>query len=381
MKKISILGSTGSVGQQTLDIIREHPERFKIVGLAVMQSIDELELQIKEFNPEIVAVFDKEKADVLATRISSNIKITWGIEGLIEVATHSSADLVLNSVVGSIGLVPTLAAIRSKKNIALANKETLVAGGDLVMRESIANNVKIIPVDSEHSAIFQCLQGENIKELNRLILTASGGPFRKWEYTDIQKAKAQDALKHPNWSMGRKISIDSATLMNKGLEVIEAKWLFDVDLDKIDVVIHPQSIIHSMIELIDNSVIAQLGVPDMKLPIQYAFSYPKRIKGNVKPLDFGNLSNLTFKKPDTKRFPCLTLAYEAMKIGKTMPCILNAANELLVEYYLKDKINFYDIPRYIEKVMEIHNPFEYNTVEELLELEKWVRIWLIDELR
>jgi len=257
----------------------------------------------------------------------------------------------------------------------------LVAGGDLVMRESIANNVKIIPVDSEHSAIFQCLQGENIKELNRLILTASGGPFRKWEYTDIQKAKAQDALKHPNWSMGRKISIDSATLMNKGLEVIEAKWLFDVDLDKIDVVIHPQSIIHSMIELIDNSVIAQLGVPDMKLPIQYAFSYPKRIKGNVKPLDFGNLSNLTFKKPDTKRFPCLTLAYEAMKIGKTMPCILNAANELLVEYYLKDKINFYDIPRYIEKVMEIHNPFEYNTVEELLELEKWVRIWLIDELR
>lgn len=380
MKKISILGSTGSIGKQTLELVREHPEKFQIVGLAVMRSIDDLELQINEFQPKIVAVFDKEKAQVLANRISSNIKICWGIEGLMEVATYPSANLVLNSVVGSIGLLPTIAAIKSKKDIALANKETLVAGGDLVIKECQKNNVDIIPVDSEHSAIFQCLQGEKLSDLNKIILTASGGPFREWEYETIRNATSQDALKHPNWSMGKKISIDSATLMNKGLEVIEAKWLFNVDVDKIEVVIHPQSIIHSMIELKDHSVIAQLGVPDMKLPIQYALSYPERIQGKVRNLDFKKLNMLTFMEPDTKRFPCLDLAYQAIKIGGTMPCILNTANELLVEYYLKNKIKFYDIPRYIEKIMGTHNSFVYNTIEELLELEKWVRIWLIDEL-
>ncbi|NLM03666.1 MAG: 1-deoxy-D-xylulose-5-phosphate reductoisomerase [Clostridiales bacterium] len=380
MKKISVLGSTGSVGQQTLEIVRNHPDKFKIIGLAVMSNIDDLELQINEFKPKVVTVFQKEKAEILAKRISSNTKVLWGMEGLIEVASHNDADIVLNSVVGSIGLLPTLAAIESKKDIALANKETLVAGGEFVMEKSIKNNVNILPVDSEHSAIFQCLRGEKKTELNKIILTASGGPFRTWEYDDIKNAKSKDALKHPNWDMGKKISIDSATLMNKGLEVIEAKWLFDLNIDEIEVIIHPQSIIHSMIELKDNSIIAQLGVPDMKLPIQYALTYPDRIEGNVEKLDFSVFNTLTFSEPDLKRFPCLGLAYKAIEIGGTMPCAVNAANEILVDYYLKDKIGFYDIPKYIEKTMDKHKAFKYNTVEELLDVEKWVRIWLEDNI-
>lgn len=381
MKKICILGSTGSIGKQALEIVTEHPEKYQVVGLAAMQSIDDLEMQIKEYQPKIVAVFNEEKGKMLASRLSSNTRICFGIEGLIEVATFEDADIVLNSVVGSVGLLPTIDALKAKKTVALANKETLVAAGELVVETAYNNNTSIIPVDSEHSAVFQCMQGEKPEDISKIILTASGGPFRNWSYIDIKDAKSSDALRHPNWSMGRKISIDSATLMNKGLEVIEAKWLFDMKEDNIEVVIHPQSIIHSMIELKDQSIIAQLGIPDMKLPIQYALSYPNRIKGKVPGLDFKKISSLTFEEPDFNRFPCLMLAFEAIKIGGTMPCVLNAANEILVNYYLQDRIKFYDISKYIEKVMNKHNAFSYNNIEELLEIEKWVRSWIIDELR
>lgn len=381
MKKISILGSTGSIGTQTLDVVRKHKERFKVTGLSVLKNIDELEKQIDEFNPEVVAVFEKEKAEILSNRIGKKIRVLSGIEGLIEVATLETTNIVVTSVVGSIGLLPTLEAIRCKKTIALANKETLVVAGELVMKEAEKHGVQIIPVDSEHSAIFQCLQGEDMESISRIILTASGGSFRDWTKEEIEKAKAEDALKHPTWSMGKKITIDSATLMNKGLEVIEAKWLFNVELDKIDVVVHPQSIIHSMVEYKDYSIISQMGTPDMRVPIQYALSYPERIDSNVERLDFNKLGNLTFMAPDTKRFPCLSLAYEALKAGKTMPCVLNGANEVLVEHFLQNKIGFYDIPKLIEKAMLIHKPYSYETVDEILEVDQWVRGWVKNEIK
>ncbi|HZJ76342.1 MAG TPA: 1-deoxy-D-xylulose-5-phosphate reductoisomerase [Oscillospiraceae bacterium] len=381
MKKISVLGSTGSIGSQTLDVVRTHRDRFKIVGLAVLRNIDELERQIEEFSPEIVAVFEKEEAGVLSNRIGKRTKVVSGMEGLIEVATLEASNIVLTSVVGSVGLLPTLEAIRCKKTIALANKETLVVAGELVMKEAEKHNVRIIPVDSEHSAIFQCLQGEDIKNISRIILTASGGAFRSWTKNEIEKAEAKDALKHPTWNMGYKITVDSSTLMNKGLEVIEARWLFNMELDKINVVVHPQSIIHSMVEYKDGSIISQMGVPDMRIPIQYALSHPKRIGSNVKRLDFNNLGQLTFMSPDIEKFPCLSLAYEALKIGKTMPCVLNGANEVLVEYFLQDKIGFYDIPKFIEKAMTIHKPFSYKTIDEILEVDKWVKKWVKSKIK
>ncbi len=381
MKKISILGSTGSIGIQALDVVRTHGERFKIAGLSASENIDELEKQIEEFNPEVVAVFEREKAEILSHRVGRKTKIVSGMEGLVTVATLESADIVLTSVVGSVGLLPTLEAIRCKKTIALANKETLVAAGELVMKEAEEHAVGIVPVDSEHSAIFQCLQGENIKSVSRIILTASGGSFRDWAKAEIKKAGAGDALKHPTWNMGKKITIDSATLMNKGLEVIEARWLFNMELDKIDVIVHPQSLIHSMVEYKDNSIIGQMGVPDMRIPIQYALSYPGRMKSSVKRLDFSNLGQLTFMPPDMEKFPCLPLAYEALKIGKTMPCVLNGANEVLVEYFLRDEIGFYDIPKFIEKAMAAHEPFPYKTVGEILEVDRWVKNWVRNEIK
>ncbi len=380
-KRISILGSTGSIGKQALEVIEDHSDVFEVVGLAAMKSIDELEKQIIQFRPKIVAVFDEKKALELKQRVSGKTKVVAGMEGLIEVAIHQDADMILNAVVGSIGVIPTLTAIRHKKNIALANKETLVVAGELIMEEAKLNGVKLIPVDSEHSAIFQCLQGEESNQLSKIILTASGGPFREWNKKDLVEVKSVDALKHPNWTMGKKISIDSATLMNKGLEVIEAKWLFDIDVEKIEVIVHPQSIIHSMIELEDASVIAQLGVPDMKLPIQYAFTYPKRFKGNLPKLNLKEISQLSFFDADHNKFPCLSLAYEALKIGGTMPCIVNGANEVLVEYYLQDKIGFYDIPKYIELAMTKHQAFRYNNIEEILEVDQWVRSWIESQLR
>ncbi|HZX21344.1 MAG TPA: 1-deoxy-D-xylulose-5-phosphate reductoisomerase [Clostridia bacterium] len=381
MKKISILGSTGSIGTQALDVIRTYKKRFRVIGLAALRNIDELERQIEEFNPEVVAVFEKEKAEILSKRIGKKVKIVSGIEGLFAVATSEATDMIITSVVGSIGLLPTIKAIRCKKTIALANKETLVAAGELVIEEAKKYGAKIIPVDSEHSAIFQCLQGEDPKNISRIILTASGGPFRDWSKDRIEKAKARDALKHPTWNMGRKITVDSSTLMNKGLEVIEARWLFNVELGKIDVVVHPQSIVHSMVEYKDSSIISQMGIPDMRTPIQYALFYPERMESNIRKVDFSNLGQLTFMLPDMEKFPCLSLAYEALKIGKTMPCVLNGANEVLVEHFLQNKIGFYDIPKFVEKAMAIHKPFTYKTVDELLEVDKWVKNWIRNEIR
>ncbi len=380
-KSISLLGSTGSIGKQAIDVILDHPGDFQVVALAAMKRIDTLEEQIMQVKPKLVAVYDEEKAKELRARVGTHTRIVAGMEGLIEAATLEEADLVLNAVMGSVGLVPTLEAIKNKKDIALANKETLVVAGSLVMEAVKQYQVKMIPVDSEHSAIFQCLQGEELDKLSKIIITASGGPFRSWDREKIAKATYRDALKHPNWSMGRKITIDSATLMNKGLEVIEAKWLFDVDVDRIEVVVHPESIIHSMIEMKDYSIIAQMGIPDMKLPIQYALTYPERLAGALPRLDFKQISSLSFYEPNTDKFPCLQLAYEALRIGGTMPCVVNGANEVLVESYLNEKINFYDIPRIIEAAMAQHQSFSYATLDEVLSVDKWVRQWVKSQIK
>ncbi|MEF9991643.1 MAG: 1-deoxy-D-xylulose-5-phosphate reductoisomerase [Romboutsia sp.] len=375
MKKISILGSTGSVGRQTLEVVRENRDKFEVVAISANSSVDLLLEQIKEFKPKYVAVYDKTSALRLKRIIPTdiNIEVLSGMEGLKSISSLNEIDVLLTAIVGMIGLVPTLEAIKSGKDIALANKETLVCAGSLVMSEAKKHNVKILPVDSEHSAIFQCLNGEKNREIEKLILTASGGPFRGNKKEDLLNVTKNQALKHPNWSMGRKISIDSSTLMNKGLEVIEAKWLFDVDYNDIDVVVHPQSIVHSMVQFIDSSVIAQMGCPDMKLPIQYALSYPDRIENNFERLDFSKWSTLTFEKPDLDTFPCLKLAYDSIKMGGTYSAALNSANEVLVNEFLEDKIGFYDIPYYIEKTLEVHNSISEATLEEILEVDRWSR--------
>ena len=358
MKKISILGSTGSIGKQTLDVVRENKDKFKIVALAANSNINELLSQIQEFRPAVVSVYSTEGAKKLRDRLPKDnaVEVVSGMQGLITVSTLAEVDIVLTAVVGMIGLIPTLEAIKSKKTIALANKETLVTAGSLVMNEARLNGVNILPVDSEHSAIFQCLNGETTQSVEKLILTASGGPFKNRKREELINVTRNEALKHPNWNMGRKISIDSATLMNKGLEVIEARWLFNLPYEAIDVVVHPQSIIHSMVQFKDSSVIAQMGVPDMKLPIQYALSYPHRIENKFERLNLAKVSSLTFMDPDLETFPCLKLAYDALKQGGTYTTVLNAANEVLVEEFLNDRIKFYDIPIYIEKALQGHSP-------------------------
>lgn len=373
MKKIAILGSTGSIGTQTLDVVR-NDNGYKVVALSANKNIDLLEKQAIEFRPEVVTVVDKSMANILKKRLKQyNIEVLSGIEGLNNIASESTADMVLTAVVGMVGLKPTLSAIKAKKTIALANKETLVTAGKIVMDEAEQNAVDIIPVDSEHSAIFQCLKGGSKEEIKRLILTASGGPFRGKDEKYLKKVNVKDALNHPNWSMGKKITIDSATLMNKGLEVIEARWLFDVKLDKIDVTVHPQSIVHSMVEYIDGSVIAQMGVSDMRIPIQYALTYPKRKKNSLDSLDFASIGNLNFERPDTKTFRCLSLAMEALKIGGTMPSVLNASNEVVVQWFLDGKIGFMEIPKFIEDIMEKHNNILDPTIEDILESDRWAR--------
>ena len=375
MKKISILGSTGSIGTQTLDVVRKNRDKFEVVAISANSSINLLLEQIKEFKPRYVAVYNENSAKELKEMIPSDIKIEVlsGMEGLIIISSLDEIDVLLTAIVGMIGLVPTLEAIKKGKTIALANKETLVTAGQLVMEEAKKRNVAIIPVDSEHSAIFQCLNGESKKEIESIILTASGGPFRGKSKNDLINVTKNEALKHPNWSMGRKISIDSSTLMNKGLEVIEAKWLFDVNPDKIDVVVHPQSIIHSMVQFVDSSIIAQMGCPDMKLPIQYALTYPERILNDFERLDFSKLSSLTFEKPDLNTFPCLKLAYDSLNMGGTYSAVLNASNEVLVNEFLEDKIKFYDIPYYIEKTLDAHKSIEKPTLEEILYTDNWSR--------
>lgn len=372
-KNIVILGSTGSIGTQALEVV-DNLKNINIIGLSTNTNIGILEKQIRKYKPIYVCVMDIEKANLLKENIKdTNTEVFIGKDGLIKLSTLDSVDTILNSLVGNIGLLPTIYGIRAKKDIALANKETLVSAGEFVMKEAKKHNVNIYPIDSEHSAIFQCLQGNKYDDIEKIILTASGGPFR--EHTNLENVTLQEALNHPNWSMGKKITIDSATLMNKGLEVIEAKWLFNVDIDKIDVIIHPQSIIHSMVEYKDSAIMAQLGTPDMKVPIQYALAYPKRIKNNFEKLDLLKYNNLTFKNPNYELFPCLKYAFYAINIGGIMPCVLNASNEIAVEYFLNEKIKFNDIPKIVYKTMEYYknkNKLDYS-LEDVLQSDKFAR--------
>ena len=376
MKSISILGATGSIGTQTLDVIRNSEGTINLIGITANSSVDKIKEIIKEFKPKYVGMMELNSAKVIEEFCNESypeIKVFSGIDGLIKIATLDEIDTVVTSVVGMIGLKPTMAAIEAKKDIALANKETLVVAGELVMNKAKENNVRILPVDSEHSAIFQSLSGYKNKDINKIILTASGGPFRGKKKEELLNVTKNEALKHPNWSMGRKISIDSSTLMNKGLEVIEAKWLFDVEVDQIDVVVHPQSIIHSMVQFNDSSVIAQLGCPDMRLPIQYALTYPERLENGFERLDLTKIATLTFEEPDLETFPCLQLAYETLKMGGTYSAVLNSANEVLVEAFLEDKIGFYDILKYIKETLDAHKSIEEPTLEEILEVDRWTR--------
>lgn len=373
MINIVILGSTGSMGLQALDVIARHNERFRVVGLAARNEVDVLKEQAEQFKPKAIAVGDNNAYPALKNSIAGNVELLSGMEGLSAIAAWPDADIILVAVSGAIGILPTLSAIKAKKQIALANKETLVTAGDLVMQEIKNNNINLIPVDSEHSAIFQCLAGEK-DNLKKIWLTASGGPFRDFTLQELELVNVEMALCHPNWSMGPKITIDSATLMNKGLEVIEAHHLFGVDYNDIGVLIHPQSIVHSMVELVDGAFLAHLGAADMRIPIQYAFTYPDRLPSSAQYLDFTKLAALEFQAPDIKRFPALELAYEAGRTGGTMPAVLNAANEIAVQYFLGGKIGFTLIPRLVEQVMNRHDTISEPNLEEILSVDKWARI-------
>ncbi|CBN55450.1 MULTISPECIES: 1-deoxy-D-xylulose-5-phosphate reductoisomerase [Kamptonema] len=378
MKAITLLGSTGSIGTQTLDIVAQYPDQFRIVGLAAGRNVTLLAKQIRQFRPEIVAISDVDKLPELKEAIADldpQPILLAGETGIVEVAKYGDAQAVVTGIVGCAGLLPTIAAIEAGKDIALANKETLIAGGPVVNPLIAKHGVKLLPADSEHSAIFQCLQGLPKGGLRRIILTASGGAFRDWPVEKLSEVKVADALKHPNWSMGRKITVDSATLMNKGLEVIEAHYLFGMDYDGIDIVIHPQSIIHSLIELQDTSVLAQLGWPDMRLPLLYALSWPERIYTDWEPLNLVKSGDLTFREPDHQKYPCMQLAYTAGRAGGSMPAVLNAANEEAVALFLDEKIEFLDIPRLIERTCEKHqadncaNP----SLDDIIAADKWAR--------
>jgi 1-deoxy-D-xylulose-5-phosphate reductoisomerase len=373
MKRILILGSTGSIGINTLNVIRNFPEKFRITALTVNTRIDLLEPQIKEFNPEFVVVKNKELAEELRKRTGKSTKVLSGIEGLTKVASESDYDILIGAMVGFAGLVPTIEAIKRGKRIALANKETLVVAGELVNELVKQYKSEIIPVDSEHSAIFQCMSGENPSEVEKLILTASGGPFREMRKEDFEEVTVEDALNHPNWKMGNKITIDSATMMNKGLEVIEAHWLFNLPKEKIDVVVHPQSIIHSMVQFVDGSIKAQMGLPDMKLPIQYALTYPERLPNSFPRTSLSEISTLTFSKPDPHKFVCLRLAYETLETGGTAPCILNAANEIAVDKFLKKEIKFSDIPALICNALDHFDNHKNPELQTIIEQDKQTR--------
>lgn len=369
MKKIAILGSTGSIGTQTLEVVRENKD-IEVSGLAAGNNIERLEAQIREFAPKVVAVWSEERAKELADKVRDlDVKIVSGMEGLIEVSTLPEVEILVTAIVGMIGIRPTIAAITAGKHIALANKETLVTAGHIIMPLAKEHGVSILPVDSEHSAIFQSLRGGQERALHKILLTASGGPFRGRRWEDLQNVQVEDALKHPNWEMGRKITIDSSTMVNKGLEVIEAKWLFGVDVDQIEVVVQPQSIIHSMVEYVDGAVIAQLGTPDMKLPIQYALYYPERRYLPGDRLDFRGLAQLTFEEPDLETFYGLRLAYEAGKAGGSLPTVFNAANEKAVSKFLNREIRFLEIPEMIQACMEAHKNIANPSVDEILQTE------------
>lgn len=370
MKKIAIMGSTGSIGTQTLEVVRENKD-IEVVGLSAGSNVDLMEKQIREFLPKLAVMGNENLAADLRSRVADlPVKISWGMDGLLELASMPESEILVTAIVGMIGIRPTIAAIEAGKDIALANKETLVTAGHLIMPLAKEHGVQILPVDSEHSAIFQALHGENPSQISRLLITASGGPFRGKKTKELVNVTVQDALKHPNWAMGRKITIDSATLVNKGLEVMEAKWLFGVDLDRIDVVVQPKSIIHSMVEFVDGAVIAQLGTPDMKLPIQYALYYPERRYLPGERLDFKKLTEIAFEVPDMETFRGLPLAMEASRRGGSMPTIFNAANERAVAAFLDEKIGFLDIYTLIEEAMAAHQIKEHPDLEQILEAEK-----------
>ncbi len=374
MKNIAILGSTGSIGTSTLEIVTAHPDKFRVASLTGGKNLELLASQARTFMPQIVAVADVQDIPRIKSMLDGvDVEICGGPEGLSAAACADNVDMVVAAIVGAAGLVPTADAIKAGKDLALANKETLVTAGHIFMDLVERHNARLYPVDSEHSAVFQSIEGHRSDDISRIILTASGGPFRETPVEHLKTVTVQDALNHPNWSMGRKITIDSATMMNKGLEVIEARWLFDVPPEKIGVNIHPQSIIHSMVEYVDGCVIAQLGTPDMKAPIAYALSYPERVSTGVKPLDLAELCNLTFFNPDLERFPCLGLAYKAIADGESMPAVMNAANEVAVEYFLEGRITFLQIARLIEETMTAHSAHRLASIEEVLEADRWGR--------
>ena len=372
MKNIVVLGSTGSIGTQTLEIVDAYPDRLQVVALAAGSNVEKIEPQIRKYHPKKVVMFDEAAAKALKTKVADlDVTVLAGMSGLIEICIMEEADVVLTAVVGMIGITPTIEAIKAGKDIALANKETLVTAGHIIMPLAKQMGVSILPVDSEHSAIFQSLNGEPKNRLKKILLTASGGPFRGMSKAQLADKTVKDALKHPNWSMGPKITIDSATMVNKGLEVMEAGWLFDVNYDQIQVVVHPQSIIHSMVEYVDGAVIAQLGLPDMKLPIQYALFYPDRLPMNTEGIDFFQLGQVSFEKPDLETFQGLKLAYEAFEKGGSMPTVFNAANEKAVSLFLHEKIRFLDIADIIAETMSKHQVIAHPDVEQILMTEQW----------
>ena len=373
MTNIAILGSTGSIGRSSLEVIAALPDRFRVTVLTAHRNLTLVKEQVARFHPSVVVVSDRQTADDLAMSIDGSTKILVGDFGLVEAVQRPDVDIVISALVGFVGLVPTLRAIEAGKHVALANKETLVVGGELIMDAVKRQGVRLLPVDSEHSAILQCIQGENVSAIRRLILTASGGPFRDLPIDQFHSITKDQALAHPTWRMGNKITIDSATLMNKGLEVIEAYWLFGLPKERIEVIIHPQSIIHSMVEFVDGSVKAQLGVPDMRIPIQYALTYPERASTLSPTLDFSRNGTLTFAAPDTTRFRCLSLAYDALQAGGTAPTVLNAANEVAVQMFLRGKIGFSDIPALINSALCEHEPIDHPMLDDLLEVDRITR--------
>jgi 1-deoxy-D-xylulose-5-phosphate reductoisomerase len=375
MKKITILGSTGSIGLSTLHVVRQNPESFRVTALTAGRNLELLLGQIDEFAPEVVAVLNEEVARELENRVTSRKRpeILFGPEGFIQTASLGEADTIVSAMTGAAGLMPTYAALKAGKHVALANKETMVLAGQLIMEEAKKQGVRVLPVDSEHSAVHQALQGHPREDLNRVILTASGGPFRNYSLSEMSRVTPEQALNHPNWKMGPRISIDSATMMNKGLEVIEARWLFDLEIGQIDILIHPQSIVHSMVEYRDGSVIAQMGIPDMRIPIAYALSFPRHRPNRLPPLKLECAGPLSFEKADMKRFPCLALALEAAETGGSMTTVLNAANEVAIEAFLEGKIGFLEISQVIERTMDAHTFFPIDAVERVGEVDIWAR--------
>jgi len=373
MKKISLLGSTGSIGVNTLDVVDRNPESFQILAMSAGSNVELFAEQVRKFKPKVASLFDTTKIATLKERVADlDVEIIPGEEGSIAVATIPESDVVVSGVVGSAGLVPAIEALKAGKNLALANKETLVIAGELVLKEAEKTNSKIIPIDSEHSAIFQALNGERKERIKKIILTASGGPFRTFSLDKMETVTVKDALNHPNWKMGAKITIDSSTMMNKGLEYIEAKWLFGIDTP-VEIIVHAQSIIHSMIEFVDTSIMAQLGIPDMRVPIAYALTYPDRFECELPSLDLASMGDLTFEAPDIVRFPCLQLAIDAMEMGQTMPAILNAANEIAVQAFLDELIPYKDIAELIRMVMQNHRPSPLNDLQDVLNADLWAR--------